>query len=126
MRCVDDRGHALSIGGLLRDGSAFRRLLLGEVPFIEYIERVFAIVIGIEFLEMLCMPSSDNVIQTLIFLVARHMIVSETTPVQDLISIVSIALLFILRSWLRASKSASGGFALPWRKGEGKEKQAED
>ena len=114
-------GILLSIVGMLRDGSMFRRLLWGEGPFIEYIERVFAIVIGIEFLEMLFKPSSDNVIQTLIFLVARHMIVNETTPVQDLISIVSIAILFILRRWLRASKSEPGGFALFWRKKEGKE-----
>ena len=47
--------------------------------FMEYLDAVFNVVIGIEFLKMLCKPSSANIIEVLIFLIARHMIVQTTT-----------------------------------------------
>ena len=40
--------------------------------FMEYLDAVFNVVIGIEFLKMLCKPSSANIIEVLIFLIARH------------------------------------------------------
>ena len=104
-------GIVLAIIGVVTDFPLFRGVVLREHAFIEYIERVFAIVIGIEFLEMLCAPTSDSVIQTLIFLVARHMIVGETTPIQDLTSIASIAILVVLRRWLHASREDPIGIA---------------
>ena len=61
------------------------------------------LVIGIEFLGMLCRPSSENVIEVLIFLVARHMIVGDTTPYQDFVSVISVALLCVVRRYLRVS-----------------------
>ena len=57
----------------------------------------FTIVIAIEFLQMLSKPDTDNVIEIILFLVARHMIVGETTPMENLISIVGITILIILR-----------------------------
>ena len=50
--------------------------------FMEYLDAVFNVVIGIEFLKMLCKPSSANIIEVLIFLIARHMIVQTTTPLE--------------------------------------------
>lgn len=104
-------GIALAILGIVTDIPMFRGVLTRESSFMEYVERVFTVVIGIEFLEMLCAPTPDSVIQTLIFLVARHMIVGETTPVQDLISILSITILVVLRRWLHASQSDPSGIA---------------
>lgn len=65
--------------------------------FNHFIENMFTVVIGIEFLKMLCRPDADNILETLIFLVARHMIVTDTTPVQDLVSTISILLLLIMK-----------------------------
>lgn len=96
-------GIVLAIFGTVTDVDLFRGVARHEHAFMEYIERVFAIVIGIEFLEMLYTPTGDQVIHTLIFLVARHMIVGEATPLENLISIVSIALLMVLRHWLHNS-----------------------
>lgn len=85
---------------LLDDVQIFQELLNDISVFRHYLEEVFIIVIGIEFLEMLCHPNSDNVIQVLIFLVARHMIVETTSPYEDLISVISITILFLLRRYL--------------------------
>lgn len=40
--------------------------------FLIFLEDMFSLVVGIEFIKMLCRPSADNVIEVLIFLTARH------------------------------------------------------
>ena len=94
-------GILAAIISLLKDNlSIFGALLEDMTTFRHYLEKIFVLVIGIEFLEMLCHPTSDNVVQVLIFLVARHMIVGETTPFEDFISVLSIAVLFVLRKYM--------------------------
>lgn len=93
----------LSIASIVRDVSVFQRLLTDTSEFKLYLEQIFMIVIGIEFLGMLCRPNSENVIEVLIFLVARHMIVGDTTPYQDFVSVISVALLCVVRRYLRVA-----------------------
>lgn len=90
-------GVILAIVGFLLSKEMFANLLREPSALTDFVARVFAIVIGIEFLQMLSRPDTDNVIEILVFLVARHMIVGESTPVHDLISIISLAILIILR-----------------------------
>lgn len=91
----------LSIISLVRDVGVFQRLLTDTSEFKHYLEQIFMLVIGMEFLGMLCRPSSENVIEVLIFLVARHMIVGDTTAYQDFMSVISVALLCVVRRYLR-------------------------
>lgn len=86
---------------LVTNVDIFRQLLSDTSSFRGYMDQIFMLVIGIEFLVMLCRPNSENVIEVLIFLVARHMIVGETTPYQDFVSVVSVALLCVVRRYLR-------------------------
>lgn len=96
-------GIMMAIISLLKDDiKLFEELLNDMTVFRHYLEKIFVLVIGIEFLEMLCHPNSDNVIQVLIFLVARHMIVGETTPYEDFVSVLSIAVLFVLRKYMHS------------------------
>ena len=53
---------------------------------------------------MLCRPSAENVTEVLVFLIARHMVVLEMTAVEDLLLIVSIAILFVLQRFIRFTK----------------------
>ncbi len=94
-------GILFSTCSLIRNVDLFRELLLDTSSFHGYMDQIFMLVIGIEFLVMLCKPNSENVIEVLIFLVARHMIVGETTPYQDFVSVVSVALLCVVRRYLR-------------------------
>ncbi len=94
-------GILFSTFSLITDGELFRALLSDTSSFRGYMDKIFMLVIGIEFLVMLCRPNSENVIEVLIFLVARHMIVGETTPYQDFVSVVSVALLCVVRRYLR-------------------------
>lgn len=86
---------------LVTNVDIFRQLLSDTSSFRGYMDQIFMLVIGIEFLVMLCRPNSENVIEVLIFLVARHMIVGDTTPYQDFVSVVSVALLCVVRRYLR-------------------------
>ena len=94
-------GILFSTCSLIRNVDLFRELLLDTSSFRGYMDQIFMLVIGIEFLVMLWKPNSENVIEVLIFLVARHMIVGETTPYQDFVSVVSVALLCVVRRYLR-------------------------
>lgn len=96
-------GIIMAIFSLLKDNiRIFEELLEDMTSFRHYLEKIFVLVIGIEFLEMLCHPNSDNVIQVLIFLVARHMIVGETSPFEDFVSVLSIAVLIVLRKYMHS------------------------
>ena len=96
-------GILLSVFSLVRDAGIFKQLLTDTSVFKDYLEQIFLLVIGIEFLVMLCRPNSENVIEILIFLVARHMIVGDTTPYEDFVSVVSVVILCIVRRYLRIS-----------------------
>ena len=96
-------GILLSVFSLVRDAGIFKQLLTDTSVFKDYLEQIFLLVIGIEFLVMLCRPRSENVIEILIFLVARHMIVGDTTPYEDFVSVVSVVILCIVRRYLRIS-----------------------
>lgn len=72
--------------------------------FMEFLDVVFNVVIGIEFMKMLCKPSTANIIEALIFLMARHMIIQTTTAVEDLLVVISICILFLFRRFMLATK----------------------
>ncbi|MDE7404442.1 MAG: hypothetical protein K2M81_04975 [Lachnospiraceae bacterium] len=97
-------GILFSMFSLVRNVGLFGQLLTDTSAFKRYLEQVFMLVIGIEFLIMLCRPNSENVIDVLLFLVARHMIVIDTTPYQDFVSVISVALLCVVRRYLRNNK----------------------
>ena len=72
--------------------------------FLHFLEDVFNLVVGLEFMKMLCKPSSDNVIEVLIFLVSRHMIIADNNAMDIFLSVISIILLFITRRGLHMIK----------------------
>ncbi|MCM1175182.1 MAG: hypothetical protein NC341_09045 [Blautia sp.] len=97
-------GILFSICSLVKDFEIFHAILNHTESLQTYLDQIFVIVIGIEFLQMLCSPNSDNIMEVLIFLVARHMIVSETAPFEDFISVISIILLCVLRRYLHDTR----------------------
>lgn len=98
-------GIAIAIMGLIPSTQQFWSERLQPSSFINFLEQILLVVIGVELLKMLCRPSSENILETLIFLVARHVIIGiHTSPVDYLISTVSIILLCVTRRYLHVSK----------------------
>lgn len=73
--------------------------------FLLFLEDMFSVVVGIEFIKMLCKPSAENVIEVLVFLIARHMIIGSNSALDILLSVVSVALLYGVRLVLRREKA---------------------
>ncbi|MBQ8041336.1 MAG: hypothetical protein IJ274_15965 [Lachnospiraceae bacterium] len=76
----------------------------GTEHFLTYLGDIFNIVVGLEFMKMLCKPSSDNVIEVLVFLVSRHIIMGAHSSMDIFLSVVSITILFVLRRLLHIIK----------------------
>ena len=77
--------------GLFIDGN--------DVEIRTFLERALDIVIGIEFIKMLAKHSPGSVLEVLLYAIARHMIVGHEDAVQNLVSVVAIALIFIIRKY---------------------------
>lgn len=68
--------------------------------FQSFLALAFNVVIGIEFLKMLCRHSMRSVVEVLLFAVARQMVVEHTSPLENLMMIGAIAILFLIRKFL--------------------------
>lgn len=86
------------LGDLIRAGGTAE-------AFMSYLEQIFTIAIGIEFLKMLCRPTSENVLETITFLVARNMVINHGTPLENLFSAITIIGLAVAKRLLRHKKS---------------------
>ena len=62
--------------------------------FSVFLNDIFALVVGIEFIQMLLKPSADNVIEVLVFLVTRHLILSHGSALDMLGCVICILLLY--------------------------------
>ena len=74
--------------------------LTDSANFNSFLALALNIVVGIEFLKMLCRHSMDDVIEVLLFTLARQLIVTHHSMVESLLCIVAIAILFVVRKFL--------------------------
>lgn len=65
-----------------------------------FLSNAFNIVIGIEFVKMLAKHSPGSAIEVLLFAIARQMVVEHTKPMENLVSILAILLIFVIRKYL--------------------------
>ena len=67
--------------------------------FNNYLANAFNLIIGIEFIKMLCKHTPETVIEVLLFAIARQLIVEHTSTLENLVGIISIAILFATRKY---------------------------
>ena len=65
-----------------------------------FLASAFNLVIGIEFIKMLCKHTPATVIEVLLFAISRQLIVEHTSTLENLVGIISIAILFAVRKYL--------------------------
>lgn len=68
--------------------------------FTLFLGHAFNLIIGVEFIKMLCRHTPGSAIEVLLFAIARQMVVEHTSPVENLVGIVTIALIFAIRKFL--------------------------
>ena len=71
----------------------------GETLF-KILDKAIILAIGAEFIKMLCKHTPETVIEVLAFALARQLIVGHTSPVENLITVIAIAILFAVRRFL--------------------------
>ncbi len=86
--------------GLAMDMISHSDNLTSSDHFTFFLEKCLNIVIGIEFLKMLCRHNMDAVIEVLLFTLARHLIVKQFAITEGLICVIAISLLFVVRKFL--------------------------
>ena len=64
--------------------------------FLDLIASIFNIVIGVEFFKLLWKPGKDTLLEVLMFVIARNMIISHSTALENLLSIAGIGILFAI------------------------------
>lgn len=69
--------------------------------FLEFLGYAFNVVIGIEFFKMLCKPDTDTILEVLMFVIARHMIITETSSLENLLTIVGVGCIFVIKKYLQ-------------------------
>ena len=97
----------MDIIGLIPKIAGFWSVRGETEEFSKLLSSVLSIVVGTEFIKMLIKPTFSNVTEVLVFLIARHVILSEATPIDNLISVISIAILFLLEHLLKADNTGN-------------------
>lgn len=62
------------------------------------------IITGLELITMIASYSIDSVVDVMLLAVSRQMIVEHTAPLENLLTVLSVGLLFLIRKYLYISK----------------------
>ena len=73
--------------------------------FSTFLSQALSLVVGVEFVKMLCQHSAQTVVEVLMFATARQMVVEHMAPTQTLIGVIAIAVLFAIRKFLMTEDS---------------------
>ena len=68
--------------------------------FNEFLGNILTLIIGVEFVKMLAKHTAENLLEVLMFAIARQMIVEHLDMIDTLIGIISIAIIFAVRKYL--------------------------
>lgn len=72
--------------------------------FHAFLDNILILAIGLEFFRMLCFTNTDTVLEVVLFVLARHMIVTESTALDNLLTVIGIAIVMALHLALRYYK----------------------
>lgn len=75
--------------------------------FTGFLSNALSLVIGVEFVKMMCKLTAETLIEVMMFAIARQMIVEHLRTWETLIGVVAIAVLFIIRKYLLLGREAS-------------------
>lgn len=83
-------------------------LFQGEFQMDQFFSSVMTIVVGIEFIKMLLLHTPEAVTDVLLFAIARQLVVSHSSPVDTLLGVAAVALIFVVKRFL-LTREAKGG-----------------
>ena len=72
----------------------------GTDALVSVLDDAITLAIGAELIKMLCKHTPETVIEVLAFALARQLIVVHASPMENLITVLAIAILFAVRRFL--------------------------
>ena len=72
--------------------------------FQDRINQVYFVIIGVELIKMVMNHTLDSVVDVLMLAIARQMIIQHTSPIENLLAVIAVAILFVVRKYLYVSK----------------------
>ena len=93
-------GFVVSVIPLLKEVPHLMSHSSGTAEFHEFLENTLTLVIGIEFIKMLIKHTPGSVVEVLLFAIARHAILAGGTALENLLTILSIAVIFLIRKYI--------------------------
>lgn len=72
----------------------------GNFRLDDLLESVLTLVVGLEFVKMLILHTPQSVIEVLLYAVARQVIISHDSVMENLIGVSAVAIIFIIRKYL--------------------------
>ncbi len=72
----------------------------GTSALVAILDDAIILAIGAELIKMLCKHTPETVIEVLAFALARQLIIGHASPIENLITVVAIAILFAVRRFL--------------------------
>ena len=86
-------------GKLVVDTFTFSILAKDPNYLLIVLDAAITLAIGAELIKMLCKHTPETVIEVLAFALARHLIVEHKNPLENLTTVVAIAILFAVRKF---------------------------
>ena len=79
-------------------------LLVGEFNLDQFFVSTMNIIVGLEFMKMLILHTPRAVTDVLLFAIARQLVVSHASPVDTLLGVSAVALIFVIKKFLHTKE----------------------
>lgn len=86
----------------------------GDDVLVNVLDGAMTLAIGVELIKMLCKHTSETIVEVLMFAIAKQLVVQHTTPLENLITVATIAGLFAIRKFLFRKEDKISGKG--WRR----------
>lgn len=78
--------------------TSFSSIHEGDFQLETFMGTALTLVVGVEFVKMLLQHTPESVIEVLLYAVARQIILSHDSALENLIGVLAVAIIFLLRS----------------------------
>lgn len=95
---------AIVVSIFLCTWKAFCSFSNGTFELEGFMETILTLVVGIEFVRMLILHTPQSVIEVLLYAVARQIVISHDSALDNLVGVLAIATIFVIQKYLLDGK----------------------
>lgn len=82
-------------------------LMAGQFSLDQFLASAMNIIVGLEFMKMLVLHTPRAVTDVLLFAIARQLVVSHASPVDTLLGVSAVALIFVIKKFLHTKEDSA-------------------